>query len=104
MNNKGQHYKDFDIIIDFEIGKFLDMESSLRSEIMKTLTTKIGSNGRINRNQQQETIDMSLSPRKQNAIRYVRRLSTIDETEIYHTNAETSSYEIMSKLKQYWSK
>ena len=80
------------------------MESSQRNEIMNTLTTKLDTNGRINMNQGQETIDMSLSPRKQKAIRLIRRLSTIEETEIYHSNAETSSYEIMLKLKHYCSK
>ena len=81
------------------------MESSLRNEVTNNLTTtKLGTNGWINKTQGQETFDMSPIQRKQNAIRYIRRLSTIDETEIYLSNAETSSYEIISKLKQYWSK
>ena len=72
---------------------------SLRNEIMNSSTTKLGTNEWINRNQGQETIDMSSSPRNQNAIRFIRRLSTIDETEIYHSNAETSSYEIILNVQ-----
>ena len=71
---------------------------------MNTQTAKLSTNGWININQGQETIDMSLSQRKQNEIRYIRRLSTIHETEIHLTKAETSSYEIMLKLKHYCSK